>query len=155
MDLAVRAGDRKLDSSYRSAFYLLSHDSELAKAAGKHISEIGIDFPAMKRAVRGLEETTRQVVDIAHNLFTWKSKCKVSPFEISRLGDPYLVVNAMFIAAHEAKLVFERDSNGQIKLSVERSPYRETVKGDQEVIRLHQNMLAEDQAGQTDDELER
>lgn len=145
IDLAARAGERKLDSSYRAAFYLLSHDPELAGAAGKHISYAGIDFAAIKRATRGFDEISRQVVDIAHNLFSWSSKCKVSPFDISRLGYPYMemAVNAMFIAADEANIVLEKDAAGQIKLSVDMSPYQNTIRIHQELQELHNKMLEE------------
>lgn len=64
-----------LYSSYHAAFYLLSYDPELFETASQYITAEGINFISLKRAVRGFDERARQVVDIAHNLFSWSSKC--------------------------------------------------------------------------------
>ena len=49
------------------------------------------------------------MADIANNLFSWNSPCKVTPFDISRFGYPYmeLVCNAYYIAAEEFQVVIE------------------------------------------------
>lgn len=154
IDLAARAGERKLDSSYRAAFYLLSHDPEITRIAEKHISINGIDFAAIKRSVRGFDEISKQVVDIAHNLFSWNSKCKVSPFDISRLGYPYLelTMNAIFVAADEANIVLRENQAKQIELSIDMSPYQNTMNIHRDLQKLHDQMLSE----QVDhDEMER
>lgn len=155
IDLAARAGERRLDSSYRAAFYLLSHDPELSRAARKYISINGIDFTSIKKATREFDEISRQVVDIAHNLFSWSSKCKVSPFDISRLGYPYmeLTMNAIFIAADQAELVFEQGQDGLVKLSVDMSPYQNTISIHRHLQKLNDQMLAEQL--ENDEEMER
>lgn len=49
------------------------------------------------------------MADISNNLFSWNSPCKVTPFDISRFGYPYmeLVCNAYYIAAEEFQVVIE------------------------------------------------
>ena len=79
-----------LDPAYYAAFHLLSHDPELYETARRFVNVDGIGFTGIKRATRDFDERTRFVVDIAHNLFSYNSACKATPFEISRLGYPYL-----------------------------------------------------------------
>ena len=61
----------RLDASYRAAFYLLSTDEQLYKKALKHVTYDGINFAGIKQACKGLDESQRNVVSIAHNLFSW------------------------------------------------------------------------------------
>ena len=77
-----------LDPAYHAAFYLLSYDPELYETARRFVNVDGIGFTGMKRATRDFDERTRFVVDIAHNLFSYNSACKATPFEISRLVIP-------------------------------------------------------------------
>ena len=130
MELAALAGRKKLDSSYYAAFYLLSCNAGITKAAAPHVSMEGIDFAGIKRAVRNFEEVDRQMVDIAHNLFSWNSKCKVSPFYISRMRYPYMeqVCNALYIAADEFEVVIsnnEQTPEAEIKLNADQ--YQSTI----------------------------
>jgi hypothetical protein len=111
--------------SYHAAFYLLSHDPDLYAAACRYISVDGISFTGLKRAVRDFDDCTRQVVDIANNLFSWNSPCKVTPFHISRLGYPYmeLVCNAYYIAAGEFQVVIEP---GKAEITLNDRHYQES-----------------------------
>ena len=113
--------------SYHAAFYLLSHDPELCAAACRYISVDGISFTELKRAVRDFDERTRQVVDIAHNLFSWNSPCKVTPFDVSRLGYPYmeLAYNACYITAGEYRVVIEP---GKAEITLDDRHYRENQR---------------------------
>ena len=107
---ALTKGSHNNDSSsYHAAFYLLSHDPELCATACRYVSVDGISFTGLKWAVRDFDDRTRQVVDIAHSLFSWNSPCKVTPFDISRLGHPYMEMacNACYIAAGELRVVIE------------------------------------------------
>lgn len=111
--------------SYHAAFYLLSHDPEVCAAACRYITADGISFTGLKRAIRDFDDRTRQVVDIAHNLFSWNSPCKVTPFDISRLGYPYmeLVCNAYYIAAGEFQVVIEQ---GKAEITLNDRNYQES-----------------------------
>jgi len=119
-----------IDSSYHAAFYLLSHDPELFETASRYVTVDGISFTGMKRAVRDFDERTRFVVDIAHNLFSYNSACKATPFEISRLGYPYmeLVCNAFYIAAGEVQVVLAQGQNGEAKMTLDGSHYQRTKR---------------------------
>lgn len=128
--LTALTGRNQLDSSYHAAFYLLSYDTELYKIACRHVNRDGIDFAGIKRATRGFDERSRQVIDIAHNLFSWNSKCDATPFDISRLGYPNmeLVCNAIYIAADEIKVVIEPDQNHKEKMTLDTEPYEKTKR---------------------------
>lgn len=143
LELLVRAETRKMDSSYHAAFYLLSFDSELSKVAEKYVDEDGVDFAAIKRATRGFDEISRQVIDIAHNLFSWTSKCKTTPFDLSRLGYPYLELacNAVFIAAGEYQITLDAENTNNPWLQIDRSNYQRTVRLHQSLEQMHLNML--------------
>jgi len=160
LELAARAGgnSRELDASYRAAFYLLSYDPELKKEAERFVSYEGINFAAMKRATRGFDETSRQIIDIAHNLFSWTSNCKVTPFDISRLGYPHTqqVCDAFYIAFEQIKLVFEFDENNQIKMTLDASPYQRTQRIHRNLEQMQEEMLAGfEKLPSENDELER
>ncbi len=119
-----------IDSSYHAAFYLLSHDPELWETACRYVTVDGIGFTGLKRAVRDFDEHTRQVVDIAHSLFSWSSKCNATPFDISRLGYPYieLVCNAFYIAAGEIQVVLTQGENGEAKMALDDSYYQKSKR---------------------------
>ncbi|MEM5766998.1 MAG: hypothetical protein AAGU32_01675 [Bacillota bacterium] len=127
---------------YHAAFYLLSHDPKLCAIACRHISVDGISFTGLKRAARGFDERTRQVVDIAHNLFSWNSPCKVTPFDISRLGYPYmeLVCNACYIAAGEFRVVIEP---GKAEITLDDSHYKESKRIYQQFKQMERAIAAD------------
>ena len=102
----------------------------------------GISFTGLKRAARGFDERTRQVVDIAHNLFSWNSPCKVTPFDISRLGYPYmeLVCNACYIAAGEFRVVIEP---GKAEITLDDSHYKESKRIYQQFKQMERAIAAD------------
>lgn len=120
---------KQRDPSYQAALYLLSYDSDLHRVCSPHVSKNEIDFDAIKQRTRGFDERERFVVDIANNLLTWTSKCKATPFEISRLGYPYteMVYQAMQIANEQLQIeVVNRD--GELTLQLDNSKYRQSIK---------------------------
>ena len=121
-------GRDNLDSAYHAAFYLLSYDQKLYETACKSVSHDGIDFSHMKRSTRGFEENTKQIVDIAHNLFSYHSNCKATPYHISRLGYPLMeqVCNAFYIAADQVRVVIEVDKNQKATMILDAEPYQKT-----------------------------
>mgnify|MGYP001078769986 CR=1 FL=1 len=124
-ELAARTEGKKLDSSYHAAFYLLSCEQGIFDVAKKHVNAIGIGFDGLKRSLRGFDETSLQVVEIAYNLFKWTGKCKVTPFDISRMGYPYMeqVCNAIWIASGEVKVQIRDAENGEPELLLDSRPY--------------------------------
>lgn len=116
-----------LDPAYHAAFYLLSHDPELYETARRFVNVDGIGFTGIKRATRDFDERTRFVVDIAHNLFSYNSACKATPFEISRLGYPYLemVCNSFYIATGEVQVVLEPGQDEQLEIKLDGSRYQQ------------------------------
>lgn len=140
-----------IDSSYHAAFYLLSHDPELWETAARYVTVEGIGFTGLKRATRDFDERTRQVVDIAHSLFSWSSKCNATPFDISRLGHPYmeLVCNAFYIAAGEAQVVLTHGQDGKAIMTLDNSHYQKTKRVYRQFEQLQSAMsgdMAQDEA---------
>ena len=117
-------GNRPLDCSYHAAFYLLSQEPELFETARKCVTVDGIEFAKIKRLTKGFDETSRQIIDLAHNLFSWTGKCKVTPFDISRLGYPYMeqACNAIFIASGEVQVQIQAAENGEPEMLLDDSP---------------------------------
>lgn len=117
-----------IDCAYHAAFYLLSIDPELYGIACKFTNVDGINFSGMKRATRGFDERTRFVVDIAHNLFSYYSPCKATPFEISRLGYPLMeqVCNALYIASGDVCLQIQLDAENNAEIVLDATPYQRT-----------------------------
>ncbi len=134
-----------IDSSYHAAFYLLSHDPELWETACRYVTVDGISFTGLKRATRDFDERTRQVVDIAHNLFSWNSKCSVIPFDISRLGYPYMemVCNAFYIAAGEVQVVLKQGKDGQAAIILDDSHYQQSKRVYRQFEQLQSAMVAD------------
>ncbi|MBE6830875.1 MAG: hypothetical protein E7519_11780 [Ruminococcaceae bacterium] len=134
-----------LDPSYHAAFYLLSYDPEVCKIAARYVDHDGIRFTGLKRATRGFDERTRQVVDVAQNLFSWTSKCSVTPFDISRLGYPYmeLVCNAFYIAVGEAEVVIQKDQDGQVKMMLDTSQYQQSKRVYQQFEQLQSAIIGD------------
>ncbi|HWP51902.1 MAG TPA: hypothetical protein VN626_09445 [Clostridia bacterium] len=127
-----------LDFSYHAAFYLLSYNPELFETASRYVTSDGINFISLKRAVRGFDERTRQVVEIAHNLFSWNSKCTTSPFDISRLGYPYieLVCKSLYIAVGEVQAILEQGQDGQTIINLDGSRHQRNQRIYQQFERL-------------------
>ena len=140
---ALTMGSHGNDScSYYAAFYLFSHDPGVCAAAWRSISVDGISLTGLKRAARDFDERTRQVVDIAHNLFSWNSPCKVTPFDVSRLGYLYmeLASNACYIAAGEYRVVIEP---GKAEITLDDSHYRESKRIHQQFKQMERTMAAD------------
>lgn len=137
--LAALTGNRPLDCSYHAAFYLLSYDSEIYEAAKKCVTVQGIEFAKVKRLTKGFDETSQQLIDIAHNLFSWTSKCKVTPFDISRLGYPYmeLACTACYIAAGQMEVVIEPETDS---VKLDDKAYRETQQIHEKMAGLYASM---------------
>ena len=138
-ELAALTGNRPLDCSYHAAFYLLSYEPEIYETARKCVTVEGIEFAKVKRLTKGFDETSQQLIDIAHNLFSWTSKCKVTPFDISRLGYPYmeLACTACYIAAGQMEVVIEPET-GSLKL--DDKEYQKTQRLHERMERLYANM---------------
>lgn len=138
-NLAALTGNRPLDCSYHAAFYLLSYDPEIYEAAKKCVTVQGIEFAKVKRLTKGFDETSQQLIDIAHNLFSWTSKCKVTPFDISRLGYPYmeLACTACYIAAGQMEVVIEPETDS---VRLDDTAYRETQRIHEKMARLYASM---------------
>lgn len=138
-NLAALTGNRPLDCSYHAAFYLLSYDPDIYEAAKKCVTVQGIEFAKVKRLTKGFDETSQQLIDIAHNLFSWTSKCKVTPFDISRLGYPYmeLACTACYIAAGQMEVVIEPETDS---VKLDDKAYRETQRIHENMARLYASM---------------
>lgn len=67
-------------------------------------------------------------MEVAHNLFKWTGKCRVTPFDVSRMGYPYmeLVCNAIWIASGEVKVQIRDAGNGEPELLLDSRPYQRT-----------------------------
>ena len=117
----------KLDGSYHAAFYLLSTDEELFEKARAHVDKDGIDFARIKSSCRGLDERQRQLLDVAHNLFSWSSRCLVTPYDLSRLGYPTLdyVCSALYIANGAISVQIRENDTGVLELALDRSRYEQ------------------------------
>ena len=147
-----------LDSSYHAAFYLLSYDPEVSEIAARYVTHDGINFSGLKRAARSFDERTRQVIDVAHSLFSWTSKCKTTPFDISRLGFPYMeqVCNAFYIAVGEVEVVIQKDRDGQAKMELDTSQYQQTKRVYRQFEQLQATVAAEleqDEGAEVDSEV--
>jgi hypothetical protein len=118
------------DPSYQAALYLLSTNTKLTDAAAPYIGGNGIDFAGIKRATRGFHEHTRQLVDVAHNLFSWNSKCAVTPFDLSRLGYPMLdqVCKALYIAVGQINVQVRDRETSAPRLELDDDVYHRTKK---------------------------
>lgn len=143
--LCILTGRDNLDSAYHAAFYLLSYDNELYESACKCVSHDGIDFSKIKRTTRGFDESTRFVIDIAHNLFSYTSSCKATPFEISRLGYPLMeqVCNALYIAADQLKVIIRTDEQQNEVMELDAEPYQRTKHVYSRLKRMQECMMTQ------------
>jgi len=119
-----------VDNSYQAAFYLLSCDEDIFEAARRHITTDGISFNGIKRSCRDFEDRDNQLLSAAHNLFSWTSKPTPTPYEISRLGYPYMeqVCNAIFIASGEMEVRILQSENGVPKMMLDPGHYQRTAR---------------------------
>lgn len=120
----------KLDASYHAAFYLLATDKALFKKACPFVTVDGVDFSVMKRNCRDLDDQQKQLLSIAHNLFTWTSKCTVTPYDLSRLGYPALdyVCSALYIANGLVRVQVWENADGGPELKLDTSKYMQSKK---------------------------
>lgn len=118
------------DPSYQAALYLLSTDTELTDAAAKYIDSDGIDFTEIKRATQGFDDRTQQLIDVAHNLFSWNSACTVTPFDLSRLCYPMLdqVCKAFYISAGQVTVQIQGRETALPYMELDDGPYQKTVR---------------------------
>lgn len=119
-----------LDESYHAAFYLLSMDDTLFKRACPYISNNGVDFAAMKRKCSDLEYTQKHLLSIAHNLFSWSSKCTATPHNIACFGYPMLdyVCSAFYIANGTVRVQVQENENGRSEFKLDMSRYEQSKK---------------------------
>lgn len=116
---------KELDCSYHAAFYLLSGNADLCEKAYNFVDIDGIDFEGLIKSCQDLDEPQRQLLSVAHNLFSWTSETAVTPFDISRMGHPYmgLVCNAIYIASGEYAVRIETSEQSQPALVLDTSRY--------------------------------
>lgn len=96
----------------------------------------------IKRATTGYDEKTRQMIDVAHNLFSWKDGGKVTPFDLSRLGYPKLeqVCSALYIAYGQVAVqILDRDK-AHPQLKMDDSHYRRTKQIQEAMERMSAEM---------------
>lgn len=120
----------EIDSSYRAAFFILTRTEEIYELAKNYVNSEGIDFVGMKKQCSWLEESAVQAIDIAHNLFSHRSKCEATPFDMSRLAYPYMeaICNALYIASGQIKVNIIECENDTIKLELDTARYARTIK---------------------------
>lgn len=118
------------DPSYQAALYLLSTDTELTDIAAKYIDSDGIDFTGIKRSTQGFDDRTQQLIDVAHNLFSWNSACLVTPFDLSRLCYPMLdqVCKAFYISVGQVTVQIQGHDTALPHMELDDGPYQKTVR---------------------------
>ena len=133
----------EVDTSYRAAFYLLSSTSEVFEIAKDCVNHEGIDFKGMKRLAEYSSEMLKKVVDIAHNLFSWNSKCSVTPTDMANLEYPYMekFCEALYIAGEQCKVLTPQDEHGNPEIKLDYTPYRNTVQTHKYFDSLAQSMV--------------
>lgn len=149
---ALTGRENNLDPAYHAAFYLLSYDPDVYEVARRCVTYDGIGFAKLKRSTRDFDESTRFVIDIAHNLFSYYSPCKATPFEISRLGYPLMehVCNAFYIATDQVKVDVRQNENGQDEMILDATPYQKTKRAAIFMEQLQASMTASVQNEQDD-----
>lgn len=136
----IRLSGKEKDHDYQAACYLLSSFQELYDIAYRNIDTFGINFDGIKKEV--MDENIVTVLAIAENLFFYESEITISPYDISRLGYPYmeLVCKAILTASGEFSLLINRESNS---IELDDSRYRKTVSIQARVASLCQHQSAE------------
>ena len=119
-----------LDTAYHAAFYLLATDKALFEKTCAYVSVDGIDFPLMKRNCRDLDENQKQLLSVAHSLFSWTSRCTVTPYDLSCLGYPALdyVCSALYIANGMVRVQVRENDAGEPELALDMSKYEKNKK---------------------------
>lgn len=119
----------EIDSSYRAAFFILTRTADIYEVAKNHVNREGIDFSGIKKQCSQLEESAIQAIDIAHNLFSYRSECEVTPFDMSRLAYPYMeaVCNSLYIASGQIKVNVVQHEN-DVELELDTAPYARTIQ---------------------------
>lgn len=119
--------DKQANVDYQSAIYLLSLNSQIFETVCRYVDHNGIDFARIKRSTMDLDESEKLVIDIAHNLFSYNSNCKATPFEISRLCYPLIeeVYNALKIAGGNIDIVIKKSLNNEYELVLDDSRYHD------------------------------
>jgi len=139
------------DSSYQAAIYLLSTDTELTDVAVKYVDSDGIGFARIKRSTQGFDDRTQQLIDVAHNLFSWNSACTVTPFDLSRLGYPMLdqVCKALYLSTGQVKVQIQERDTPQPRLELDDSSYQQSIQFAKAIERMQAGMTRE--AGAVDE----
>lgn len=140
LSLVEKTKGKKLYSEYQAAFYLLSSTQELYDLALPQVSSQGIAFSEINRKIKGFDESQAMLASIARNLFKYETKTNASPYEISRLGYPYmeLAFNGIFIASGEAK-VRTRANDQELELYLDTSSYESTKRLQKQLSRMMEN----------------
>lgn len=144
---------KELDCSYYAAFYLLSGSADICDKAYNFVDVDGIDFRGLIKSCQDLDEPQQQLLSVAHNLFSWTSETAVTPFDISRMGYPFmgLVCDAIYIASGEYAVRIELGDQNQPALVLDTSRHERTKH-----IHEHLNRMIMGQAETpVDDSLER
>lgn len=144
LSLIERTKGRKLSTDYWAAFYLLSSTPEIYEIAAEQVGPEGIGFASISRSAKSLGESEARVVSIARNLFKYYTKTDATPFEISRLGYPFmeLACNGIFIASGEAKVRTMSTEKG-LELYLDMSKYEKTKKFHEEYSQSMENAVYE------------
>lgn len=145
LKLEVQLRRPELDSSYQAALYLLSTDTELTNAAVRYMDNDGIDFVGIKKATQGFDEHTQQLIDVAHNLFSWNSACAVMPFDLSRLGYPMMdqVCKALYISTGQVKVQIQDRDTPQPRMELDDSAYQQTIRFTKAIERMQAGAVDE------------
>jgi len=135
----------ELDASYQAALYLLSTDTELTNAAVRYMDNDGIDFVGIKKATQGFDEHTQQLIDMAHNLFSWNSACTVTPFDLSRLGYPMMeqACKAIYISTGQVKVQIQDRDTPHPRMELDDSAYQQTIRFTKAIEQMQAGMAQE------------
>lgn len=135
----------ELDASYQAALYLLSTDTELTNTAVRYVDNDGIDFSSLKKATQGFDEHTQQLIDVAHNLFSWNSACAVTPFDLSRLCYPMMdqVCKALYISTGQVKVQIQKRDTLHPRLELDDNAYQQTIRFTKAIEQMQAGMARE------------
>lgn len=110
----IQLTGKEADHDYQAACYLLASSRELYDITCRMIDRVGIKFDEIKKeSLPILNENQQKVLAVAENLFFYQSEGQVSPYEISRLGYPFmeLACKAILVASGDFSLKVNRESN--------------------------------------------
>lgn len=130
VSLMFQTRNKQYDADYQSAVYLLSSSKQIFNISNKYIDLDGIDFPKIKRSIINIDESEQLIIDIAHNLFSYKSKCTATPFEISRLDSSLMedVYTALKIAGGNVNIIIKQALSNNYELILDDSRYQENKR---------------------------